>query len=246
MHFVRFGFSALCNEDANGNVPLGKSCNRYWQCQGGYPRLQRCPAMLVFDRRTLRCVVPPTEDCEVPTTPAPSPDDLPSNEEDGEENVPSQQPQIQQAKIVNTPAPAAQRQQQRSQQPQQQQPQQQQQLHQRQGGGQQQRQFQQSQQQPAVPQQQPAVQQQQQQFQQQPRAQFQQQQQTARAVQQPQQQQQQQFVPQQQRSQPQQFQLPPLQEQQQHVVQRRENGDVSYGSAEDDDDADLPVQISEH
>lgn len=49
-------FSALCNDDANGNVPLGKSCNRYWQCQGGYPRLQRCPAMLVFDRRSLRLV----------------------------------------------------------------------------------------------------------------------------------------------------------------------------------------------
>lgn len=62
----------LCNEDPNGNVPLGKSCNRYWQCQGGYPRLQRCPAMLVFDRRSLRCVVPPTEECDVPTTtPAP-------------------------------------------------------------------------------------------------------------------------------------------------------------------------------
>merc|ERR1712154_399541 len=44
----------LCKDDANGNVPLGKSCNRYWACQGGYPRLQRCPAMLVFDqnRRT--------------------------------------------------------------------------------------------------------------------------------------------------------------------------------------------------
>uniref|UniRef100_A0ABD2W2D4 Chitin-binding type-2 domain-containing protein n=1 Tax=Trichogramma kaykai TaxID=54128 RepID=A0ABD2W2D4_9HYME len=60
----------LCNDDPNGNVPLGKSCNRYWQCQGGYPRLQRCPAMLVFDRRSLRCVVPPTEDCDVPPTPA--------------------------------------------------------------------------------------------------------------------------------------------------------------------------------
>jgi Chitin binding Peritrophin-A domain len=64
--------AALCNEDANGNVPLGKSCNRYWNCQGGYPRLQRCPAMLVFDRLSLRCVVPPTEDCEVPPTPTPS------------------------------------------------------------------------------------------------------------------------------------------------------------------------------
>jgi len=60
----------LCNDDANGNVPLGKSCNRYWQCQGGYPRLQRCPAMLVFDRHSLRCVVPPTEECDIPTTPS--------------------------------------------------------------------------------------------------------------------------------------------------------------------------------
>lgn len=69
--FISFFCLALCNDDANGNVPLGKSCNRYWQCQGGYPRLQRCPAMLVFDRRSLRCVVPPTEDCDIPTTPTP-------------------------------------------------------------------------------------------------------------------------------------------------------------------------------
>ncbi|XP_023713856.1 peritrophin-1 isoform X1 [Cryptotermes secundus] len=79
----------LCNADANGNVPLGKSCNRYWQCQGGYPRLQRCPAMLVFDRRSLRCVVPPTEDCEVPTTQPPLPDEL---EQDGEQNIPNAAP----------------------------------------------------------------------------------------------------------------------------------------------------------
>jgi len=63
----------LCKDDANGNVPLGKSCNRYWACQGGYPRLQRCPAMLVFDKNRRRCVTPPTEDCEVPTTKAPPP-----------------------------------------------------------------------------------------------------------------------------------------------------------------------------
>lgn len=83
--------SALCNDDANGNVPLGKSCNRYWQCQGGYPRLQRCPAMLVFDRRSLRCVVPPTEDCDVPTTPLPTEGELSEgrNEQDPEEeNLP--------------------------------------------------------------------------------------------------------------------------------------------------------------
>jgi len=65
----------LCKDDANGNVPLGKSCNRYWACQGGYPRLQRCPAMLVFDKNRKRCVTPPTEDCEVPTTSAPPPED---------------------------------------------------------------------------------------------------------------------------------------------------------------------------
>jgi len=63
----------LCKDDANGNVPLGKSCNRYWACQGGYHRLQRCPAMLVFDKNRRRCVTPPTEDCEVPTTKAPPP-----------------------------------------------------------------------------------------------------------------------------------------------------------------------------
>lgn len=33
--------------------------------------MQRCPAMLVFDRHSLRCVVPPTEECDIPTTPAP-------------------------------------------------------------------------------------------------------------------------------------------------------------------------------
>lgn len=80
-------FAALCNDDPNGNVPLGKSCNRYWQCQGGYPRLQRCPAMLVFDRRSFRCVVPPTEDCDVPSTLPPPP-----LEEDGELNIPQNNP----------------------------------------------------------------------------------------------------------------------------------------------------------
>ena len=65
----------MCKDDANGNVPLGKSCNRYWACQGGYPRLQRCPAMLVFDKNRKRCVTPPTEDCEVPTTNTPNQED---------------------------------------------------------------------------------------------------------------------------------------------------------------------------
>ena len=66
--------TALCKDDANGNVPLGKSCNRYWACQGGYPRLQRCPATLVFDKRSLRCTNPPTEDCEAPPPPPPEDD----------------------------------------------------------------------------------------------------------------------------------------------------------------------------
>lgn len=58
----------LCTEDPDANVPLGSSCERYWACQGGYPRLQRCPATLVFDKQSRRCVPPPTVDCEVPTT----------------------------------------------------------------------------------------------------------------------------------------------------------------------------------
>lgn len=73
----------LCKDDANGNVPLGKSCNRYWACQGGYPRLQRCPAMLVFDKQRKRCVAPPTTDCDIPPTPPPSEDDEDNNNDGG-------------------------------------------------------------------------------------------------------------------------------------------------------------------
>merc|ERR1712106_735831 len=58
----------LCTEDPDANVPLGSSCERYWACQGGYPRLHRCPATLVFDKQSRRCVAPPTQDCEAPTT----------------------------------------------------------------------------------------------------------------------------------------------------------------------------------
>ncbi|KAG5892662.1 hypothetical protein JTB14_025456 [Gonioctena quinquepunctata] len=93
----------LCNDDPNGNVPLGKSCNRYWQCQGGYPRLQRCPAMLVFDRRSLRCVVPPTEDCDIPSTIPP-----PRQEEEEFDNVPQNNPKNREQKgdFPNLPAGA--------------------------------------------------------------------------------------------------------------------------------------------
>ena len=82
--FVFLSTLALCKDDPNGNVPLGKSCNRYWNCQGGYPRLQRCPAMLVFDKRSLRCVVPPTEDCDIPSTTPPPP-----QEEEDQPSAPS-------------------------------------------------------------------------------------------------------------------------------------------------------------
>ncbi|XP_059094159.1 chitin-binding domain protein cbd-1-like isoform X1 [Tigriopus californicus] len=69
----------LCKDDPNGNVRLGKSCNRYWSCQGGYPRLQRCPAMLVFNHQLKRCVNPPTDDCSVP-------EQQPEEEDDGNDN----------------------------------------------------------------------------------------------------------------------------------------------------------------
>jgi hypothetical protein len=88
--------AALCKDDANGNVPLGKSCNRYWSCQGGYPRLQRCPAMLVFDKTKKRCVAPPTEDCEVPPSTA-APGEAGEGEEvEGEEAAGPQGPEEQQ------------------------------------------------------------------------------------------------------------------------------------------------------
>lgn len=40
--------------------------------------------MLVFDRRSLRCVVPPTEDCDIPTTQAPIDGVLPQTGRDNE------------------------------------------------------------------------------------------------------------------------------------------------------------------
>jgi len=61
----------LCKDDPNGNVRLGTSCERYWACQGGYPRLQRCSATLVFDQYSKRCVTGPTADCEAVTFPPP-------------------------------------------------------------------------------------------------------------------------------------------------------------------------------
>ena len=71
MKSIFFILPALCKDDPNGKVPLGKSCDRYWSCQGGYPRLQRCPAMLVFDKQRKGCVAPPTADCDVPPPPPP-------------------------------------------------------------------------------------------------------------------------------------------------------------------------------
>ena len=81
----------MCKDDANGNVPLGKSCNRYWACQGGYPRLQRCPAMLVFDKLRKRCVSPPTEDCDVPPTTSPPETDNNENKRQKQQKAAQQQ-----------------------------------------------------------------------------------------------------------------------------------------------------------
>lgn len=112
----------LCKDDPNGNVPLGKSCNRYWNCQGGYPRLQRCPAMLVFDKRSLRCVVPPTEDCDVPSTTPPPPEDIEEDQQRPQQQQQRPSQSRQQAQAVARPQ-QQQQQQQRQQQSQQQQPQ---------------------------------------------------------------------------------------------------------------------------
>lgn len=49
--------------------------------------------MLVFDRRSLRCVVPPTEDCDVPTTQLPLEGDLQENGPPGRANGNNQQQQ---------------------------------------------------------------------------------------------------------------------------------------------------------
>ncbi|CAL8113618.1 unnamed protein product [Orchesella dallaii] len=101
----------LCKEDPNGNVPLGKSCNRYWSCQGGYPRLQRCPAMLVFDKKSLRCVVPPTEDCDVPSTTPPPPEEEEDKPREQQQQRPNQnrnqggsRPQVQASQLRQSAA----------------------------------------------------------------------------------------------------------------------------------------------
>lgn len=43
--------------------------------------------MLVFDRRSLRCVVPPTEDCDVPSTLPP-----PTIQDEELDNIPQNNP----------------------------------------------------------------------------------------------------------------------------------------------------------
>lgn len=45
----------ICKETSNGRVSITKSCVRYWQCVGGYPRLQRCAAGLAFNSINLAC-----------------------------------------------------------------------------------------------------------------------------------------------------------------------------------------------
>ena len=48
-------FIAICNEKPNGAVAIENSCDRYWLCVGGYPRLQRCPAGLAFSIELSKC-----------------------------------------------------------------------------------------------------------------------------------------------------------------------------------------------
>jgi hypothetical protein len=50
-----FSFSAICKSVPNGPVLLKGSCILYWQCVGGYPRLERCPAGLAVNPTNLRC-----------------------------------------------------------------------------------------------------------------------------------------------------------------------------------------------
>ncbi|CRK97609.1 CLUMA_CG010995, isoform A [Clunio marinus] len=67
--------------------------------------------MLVFDRHSLRCVVPPTDDCDAPATPAPNDD--PAEAERGQRNIyteaqasqpqQSQQQNQQQQKLAGRP-----------------------------------------------------------------------------------------------------------------------------------------------
>jgi len=61
----------ICKSNPFDNVPLGTSCQRYWACQGGYPRLQRCSADLYFDKVSKRCVNKLPEGCDPPPTPPP-------------------------------------------------------------------------------------------------------------------------------------------------------------------------------
>jgi hypothetical protein len=62
----------MCKDDPNVNEPLLYSCIKYWACHDGYPRLQTCPAMQIFDKVSKRCIATPTADCDIPATP-PSP-----------------------------------------------------------------------------------------------------------------------------------------------------------------------------
>lgn len=66
-------------------MPLAKSCSRYWKCHGGYPRLEMCPALLVFDKKSRRCVIPPTEDCQNADEQKRIPAELEEEEEDDDQ-----------------------------------------------------------------------------------------------------------------------------------------------------------------
>lgn len=68
-----------CKNIANGAVPIENSCKNFWQCIGGYPFIQECPAGLAFDPQFLGCrLAVDVPGCEPPpTTAAPEDEELP-------------------------------------------------------------------------------------------------------------------------------------------------------------------------
>ncbi|KPM03439.1 vesicle coat complex COPII, subunit SFB3-like protein [Sarcoptes scabiei] len=67
----------ICTDKPNGAVPIENSCEKYWLCVGGYPRLQRCPAGLAFNLELGKCDLDYTvPGCEPPPQPPIEGDDL--------------------------------------------------------------------------------------------------------------------------------------------------------------------------
>jgi len=90
----------ICKDSPNGAVAIEKSCQRYWLCVGGYPRLQRCPAGLAFTPTNMRCELAQTvAGCEPPpTTAAPE-----EEEEEGPSGGPGGSPSLNQPSSSSSP-----------------------------------------------------------------------------------------------------------------------------------------------